>query len=240
MQAYIRLLIIVVTLTIVPAGYGHHARQPPAPSQQAKANAALLGLWTNTAGKIDFARARKVTSSQINKVLDRGADVNVKARYTPLMLAAATGVFDCVKLLVSKGAAVNARTTDGATALLYAAQGGNVECVKFLMRKGADITAKNRHGVTPLMGAAFMGSLASVQYLVLHGSEVNAKDDRGMTALLRAASSGGAAKVKYLVSIGANLHVRDKNGETALTLAHGYPDVIAILKAAGTKDATQK
>jgi len=110
MQTYIRLLIIAVILNAVPAVYGHHARQSLAPGQQAKANAALLGLWTNAAGKIDFARARKVTSAQVRYVLDRGADVNVKARYTPLMLAAASGAFDCVKLLVGKGADVREKT----------------------------------------------------------------------------------------------------------------------------------
>lgn len=77
----------------------------------------------------------------VKKMIDMGADVNVASnRYsTALMAAAKIGHPDIVKLLVSKGANINARNADhNITPLIWAANGGHLSIVKFLLEKGAD------------------------------------------------------------------------------------------------------
>lgn len=74
---------------------------------------------------------------------------------TPLLVAAAEGRVDCVKLLLAKGAQVNKANNseiigagmvlvssgfaDGATPLFAAAQNGQRECVKLLLDEGAQV-----------------------------------------------------------------------------------------------------
>jgi ankyrin repeat protein len=55
-----------------------------------------------------------------------------------------------VKLLVERGADVNAKTTDGRTALIFACNMGMTEVVKLLVERGADVNAKTTDGHTPL------------------------------------------------------------------------------------------
>jgi ankyrin repeat protein len=58
--------------------------------------------------------------------------------HTPLMRAAKEGRSDAVKVLLERGAVVNARAMDGSTALTAAARTGNADMVKLLLEKGAD------------------------------------------------------------------------------------------------------
>jgi ankyrin repeat protein/tRNA A-37 threonylcarbamoyl transferase component Bud32 len=62
-----------------------------------------------------------------------------------------TKLKDVVKLLLDKGADVNAKDREGRTALMWAASSGNVDIVKILLDAGADISAKNEDGETALM-----------------------------------------------------------------------------------------
>ena len=62
------------------------------------------------------------------------------------MLAARNGHAEVVKLLLAKGAHVNARRSWGLTALMLAADNGNAEVVRLLLDNGADLTATWFHG----------------------------------------------------------------------------------------------
>jgi ankyrin repeat protein len=105
------------------------------------------------------------------------ADANVNAvekvqEQTPLMWAAdaTQSAADMVKLLISKGAKVNARAKfsdwpsqitsepraqyhsyGGLTPLLYAARNGCYECVEALVAAGADVNLPSPESVTPLL-----------------------------------------------------------------------------------------
>ncbi|MCK6501411.1 MAG: ankyrin repeat domain-containing protein, partial [Nitrospira sp.] len=86
-------------------------------------------------------------------LLDKGADPNARSRYgaTALMAAAAADHLEHVKLLVGRGADVNANPVPDGSA-------------------GDPIWGGMR---TPLMWAALRGNLAMVTYLLDHGAEVN-------------------------------------------------------------------
>jgi uncharacterized protein len=67
-----------------------------------------------------------------------------------LVVAASTGQPTIVKMLLDKGADVNATDPDGETALMSAVTSGNLEVVTMLIDKGANVQAKDKKGVTAL------------------------------------------------------------------------------------------
>ena len=78
--------------------------------------------------------------SRVESLLDRGADVNVRAGYygwTPLMVAVYYGHPDIAKLLIERGANVNARDRYGHTPLAFAKHHGKKEIIKLLENAGA-------------------------------------------------------------------------------------------------------
>lgn len=73
---------------------------------------------------------------------------------TPLHRAAECGSPDVVRLLLDRGADINARDElNGVTPLHLAAEHGRVDIVKVLIRHGADVTIQNRKGKTPLFAS---------------------------------------------------------------------------------------
>lgn len=71
------------------------------------------------------------------------------------MLAAAKGRESVVRLLLDKGADVNAKSADGRTALMSAVENGSEQMVRWLIEKGADVRAKDEGDRTMLANAMF-------------------------------------------------------------------------------------
>jgi len=67
-----------------------------------------------------------------------------------LIWAATYNQVKVAKVLLERGADVNAREKDGGTALMCAAKDGNVKSVKFLLEHGADVHIKSNDGNTAL------------------------------------------------------------------------------------------
>ncbi|MBI5232961.1 MAG: ankyrin repeat domain-containing protein, partial [Deltaproteobacteria bacterium] len=63
-----------------------------------------------------------------------------------LIEAAKAGDIEKAKHLLAKGADVNARRNDGATALMMASLQGHAEVVKGLLAKRADVNARRNDG----------------------------------------------------------------------------------------------
>lgn len=68
------------------------------------------------------------------------------ARKKLLLVAAAAGRTDNVRLLLDKGADINARADTGQTPLMLAAKSGKKDTVKFLLEKGADAEIQDQAG----------------------------------------------------------------------------------------------
>jgi ankyrin repeat protein len=63
---------------------------------------------------------------------------------TALICAAQNGHADCVRMLLDRGTALDARNQDGFTALIRAAQNGHADCVWLLLDAGADKEARDK------------------------------------------------------------------------------------------------
>ncbi len=188
-------------------------------------------------------------------LLEHGADVNLgnKGAWTPLYLATDNrnieggdypvrkGDMDhleFIKLLLDKGANVNARMKDttetrtvftnqwldenGATAFLRASQSGDIVLMKLLLAHGADPKIDTALHVSALQVASGIGwvegityewsaasTLEAVKMLLDLGLDANAQADTGRTALHGAAHKGRPDVVQVLVDHGAKLNVRD-------------------------------
>lgn len=66
-----------------------------------------------------------------------------------MILAAATGQDDLVKVLIAQGANPNAQNHEGETAALHAVAGGEADIVRLLRAAGADMHVPSSNGTTP-------------------------------------------------------------------------------------------
>jgi ankyrin repeat protein len=62
-----------------------------------------------------------------------------------------------VRLLLERGAAVDARSPNGSTALMMAARYGSEEAVAMLLERGADVAARNQLDLGPADFARAVG-----------------------------------------------------------------------------------
>ena len=125
---------------------------------------------------------------------------------TALMVAAEpTGGYgdeEDVRLLLDRGARIDARDGDGRTALMYAATGpdlvylpttnvpahSNLRIVRLLLDQGADINTRDRQGLTALMLAVEEQTPDVTALLLARGANKRLKDVHGMTAYAHAAA----------------------------------------------------
>jgi ankyrin repeat protein len=125
---------------------------------------------------------------------------NDDVQYTPLLLAAAIGRVDIVRVLLENGASVGRTNHKGWTALHVAAYHGQLEVCRLLLDRGAYINAVTwRKKKSPLQSAARTGHLSVVQLLVERGANVRYKNADGQTA-------SGLARIKNHHYVSSWLH----------------------------------
>lgn len=98
---------------------------------------------------------------------------------TPLMLAAIKGNIDFAKVLLAKGADINANY--GWTALHYSASTGQTAMTRFLIDNGAAVNARTERGVTPLYMAARIVATPTVDALLEAGADKTLCNDQGIS-----------------------------------------------------------
>ena len=124
------------------------------------------------------------------------------------------------RLLLARGADVNAKTREGITPLLIAVLARQPAIVELLLRLKADPNAATTEGNTALMAAAMAGHRAIAQQLLAAHADVNARNRNGATPLFLAARQGHAGLVQLLLENGADVTIRHReNQATALHLA---------------------
>jgi ankyrin repeat protein len=90
------------------------------------------------------------------------------------MSVARTGSLEGVKLLLARGAAVNAKETGrGQTALMWAASEGHADVVGALLAGGAEVQARSSGGFTAFLFAVREGRLDIAKMLLAAGADIN-------------------------------------------------------------------
>jgi ankyrin repeat protein len=195
-----------------------------------------------------FAAANRGETDTVAALLNRQPDL-VNSRKsnggTPLHSAAGLGNAALVRLLLDRGADVNAGDQNGWTPLHGAVYSRSRETVELLLARGASVKAKYRNdtadGITPLHLAASQGDREMAEVLLAHGAEINAKAGNGATPLHDAANSGSLETVELLIERGAEVNAKYKNanadGITPLHIAaaKGSAEVAGALLAHGAE-----
>ena len=174
--------------------------------------------------------AREGDADRVRKLLDAGADVNVRnankgrLQYTPLHWAAYYGHLEIAELLISRGADLDAEDPAYSTPLYLAAEEGHPKVVEFLISKGAEVNVKSSwSGYTPLHRAAW----GPVARRFGQGAETFGADPEEDYREI----------VTLLISKGAAINARDKKSQTPLDLAikGGTDETVALLRKHGAK-----
>ena len=166
----------------------------------------LAARYRNQLGMVDallaagpeldvFSAAAVGDTERLAELLDddpAAVDAVAVDGFRPLQLAAFFGQPEAARLLLERGAPVEAVSGNdaGLRALHSAVAGRHVEVVALLLGAGADPGPRQRGGFTPLMAAALHGDEPIVAALLAAGADVTARSDDGRDAAAMAEEGG--------------------------------------------------
>jgi ankyrin repeat protein len=198
-------------------------------------------------------------------LLDYGADIEARARMelpawgrwaeapsalhtavkygaTPLMLAAVCGQPELLRLLLDRGARIDARDDFHRDAIYFATKMGYHETTRLLLQAAAGIQYGGADEAA-LRRWVMAGYPDRVGALLDRGADINTKDDRGRTPLMWAAvlsrtrspdsRCNHVATARLLLERGADIDAQNQYGLTALMLAGGKTQVVRLLLSHG-------
>jgi len=119
-------------------------------------------------------------------------------------MSATFGDIKVIKLLIDRGADLNARDEYLGTVLQKTINCHQQEVAKLLIESGAKLNQKFTYGNTEIHLAALTGSSDLIRVLVKHDADVNAVNEYNHTALYYAAKHGYQSMADSLIAMGAN------------------------------------
>jgi ankyrin repeat protein len=160
---------------------------------------------------------------------------------TPLHLAARRGHEAAVRILLDRGANIEAQSIWSETPLVLASEHGHEAVVRILLDRGANIETRSTWLETPLVVAAKHGHEAVVRILLDRGANIETRSTCSETPLVVAANHGHVAVVRILLDRGANIEAQSLWSRTPLLFAaeHGHEAVVRILLDRGANIEAQ-
>ena len=173
---------------------------------------------------------------KVRALLDSGLAADTPIDYgenseTPLMKAAREGTVEIAKLLLARGAKVNAQDGEKSTALEAAISRDQSAMVELLLAAKADPNSVNKYMQSARSNAAAAGNLELTEMLL----KAKAKPELpglSLQPMMYAAFAGNGELIRLLVRYGADVNYASKEyGQSALTSAitAGKPDMVALL-----------
>lgn len=124
--------------------------------------------------------AAKADVGQLSAFLDRKPALRDQPGWfgrQPLHVAAEAGLYDCVDLLLKRGANPNAQEhLHQQSPLHFAVRSDSLECVDRLLNAGADVNAADSRGETPIF---YCKSRKVIERLEAHGAHLSVISNRG-------------------------------------------------------------
>ncbi|KAF5247348.1 hypothetical protein FANTH_6439 [Fusarium anthophilum] len=151
---------------------------------------------------------------------------------TPLFLACFAESKEIVKLLVDRGADINARCRQGQVPLHVSVENGNNGITDILISKGADVSVVDDDGRTALNIASMNGNTKVIWQLINSGAKVDSTDNAGRNLLHHLCGSQDLDLVKFVINECQTqvLDEADHWGSTPLSFAARFGHV-GILRA---------
>eukprot|EP01100_Stratorugosa_tubuloviscum_P003352 TRINITY_DN180_c1_g1_i1.p1 TRINITY_DN180_c1_g1~~TRINITY_DN180_c1_g1_i1.p1 ORF type:complete len:264 (+),score=142.74 TRINITY_DN180_c1_g1_i1:152-943(+) len=187
---------------------------------------------------VEFLEAVRANDlKRIKECLEHGADVNVidhsVNEVTALMIAAEQGLNIIVKVLIEKGANINAASKIGLRPVHFAAASGRATVLNTLFNKGADINAITQSGKTILHKAAFSGDEELLLWALRKGVDPTVRDCVGSTVLhsiveLRDFDCFDVVFETLATICPSIINIQNNAGLTALSIASSFGDVEVV------------
>jgi ankyrin repeat protein len=153
-------------------------------------------------------------------LLDRGADPNARDKRGGTALMRSVWDLEKVRLLLARGAEVDAASALGIRALMVAAnRAGASDVVKLLLDRKADPRMADARGIVPLMYATESGDVKNVSALLAAGADVKGGRDSRRPAPIHIAAEGSVDVLQVLLEHGADPNATTGDGRTPLAVA---------------------
>ncbi len=199
--------------------------------------ASMIMNFENSAGKLPFA-VESANASSVENLLKNGAPADFKklGKIPVLVIAAKTGSIPVARLLVDKGASLEAADPEGDTPLIAACRECKSDMVSFLLNAGANPDAKDNLGYSVLK---------TVWDLKLDGGEECAKTFTTLKShlertspgyqLILSAEAGDLSSVVELIQKGVDLDYENELEQTAILVSasEGHTEVVRALQRSG-------
>ncbi len=177
-----------------------------------------------------YSAIRENNLTELKAMLDQKGNANIAddRGITPLMYAAEIGSLDAMRLLIDRGADVNAQNAFGSTVLMWSVS--DPAKVRLLLDHGAQVNTAARSGRTALIVAAFTNpSTEVVKLLLAKGAKTGVMDRMHVTPLNAATFGNDTATVRLLLEAGADIETPDTFiGLNPLMNAAGNRNVEAV------------
>ncbi|MCJ1313782.1 hypothetical protein MMC25_007462 [Agyrium rufum] len=167
----------------------------------------------------------------------KGPFGGIKDAGSGLYYASFIGLEAAVRMLLERGAEVNAQGGEYNNALQAASLRGHEKVVAMLLKRGAEVNAQGGQYGNALQAASLRGHEKVVAMLLERGAEVNAQGGQYGNALQAASSEGNQKVVAMLLERGAEVNAQGGHYGNALQAAsrQGHEKVVAMLLERGAE-----